>query len=171
MIVEALRAPLEPLSSKRETKGFALDARSLERGAWSTANEAAWSTPPHLDVSVARGRWAAGIALGVPFGSGVAWPSDWVGRHEAVRSQLQVFRAAPFFAWRAGRVRVSGGVHLDAGSLEVERRLDFIDTEGDVHIAVGSPVVRMTSVIVFHGPCVTGLYVTGASGARPVFGL
>jgi len=110
-----------------------LEARALD-GSWSTSNEAAWATPPHADASYARDRWAAGISLGVPFGSGVTWPADWPGRHEIVHTELQVFRAAPFFAWRFGALRVSGGVHVDAGRLQIGRRLDFIDMEGDVAI-------------------------------------
>jgi len=43
-----------------------------------------------------------------------------------------VFRASPFAAWRFGKWRVSGGLHVDAARLRVGRQLDFIDTEGDV---------------------------------------
>jgi long-chain fatty acid transport protein len=111
----------------------ALEARALD-GSWTTSNLSAWATPPHADASYARDRWAAGISLGVPFGSGVTWPADWPGRHEIVRTELQVFRAAPFFAWRLGALRVSGGVHLDAGRLQIGRNLDFIDMEGNVAI-------------------------------------
>ena len=28
------------------------------------------------------------MAIGVPFGGGVAWPADWAGRFEIVSSQL-----------------------------------------------------------------------------------
>lgn len=110
-----------------------LEARALD-GAWAESNDAAWQTPPHLDVSYARGRWAAGVSLGVPFGSGVAWPADWVGRNEIVATELQVFRAAPFVAYRLGKLRVSAGAHVDLGRLQIARNLDFIDMEGDVAI-------------------------------------
>jgi len=93
-----------------------------------------WATPPHLDASYAQDRWAAGIALGVPFGGGAAWPQTWPGANEAVRTDLQVFRAAPFFAYRFGVLRVAAGVHLDQGRLQVQRGLDFIDTTGDVRL-------------------------------------
>jgi long-chain fatty acid transport protein len=110
-----------------------LEARALD-GSWSESNEAAWATPPHVDASFARGRWAAGISLGVPFGSGITWPSDWPGRHEIVRTQLEDFRAAPFVAWSFGALRVSGGFHVDAARLQIERNLDFIDMDGSVAI-------------------------------------
>src|SRR4051812_23553096 len=37
--------------------------------------------------------------------------------------------------------------------------------------ASGLPAVRTTSVIVSHGPCAAATYTTGASSARPTFGL
>lgn len=110
-----------------------LEARALD-GSWSEENEAAWATPPHLDISYAQGRWAAGISLGIPFGSGVTWPTDWEGRHEIVASDLKVFRAAPFVAWSFGKLRVAAFGHVDFGRLQIRRDLDFIDMEGDVAI-------------------------------------
>ncbi len=111
----------------------ALSAQAMD-GSWQSDSESAWSTPPHLDVSWAAGPLAVGMALGVPFGSGVSWPADWPGRHEIVRTQLEDFRAAPFVAWRLGSLRLAGGVHFDAGRLRVARKLDFIDVDGDVAI-------------------------------------
>ncbi len=93
-----------------------------------------WATPPHLDASFAHDHWAAGIALGVPFGGGVAWPLMWPGANESVRTDLQVFRAAPFFAYRFGKLRVAAGVHFDQGRLQIQRGLDFIDIQGDVKL-------------------------------------
>lgn len=110
-----------------------LEARALD-GSWSESNEGAWATPPHLDVSWSQDRWATGISLGIPFGSGVTWPGDWQGQYEIVKTQLQVFRAAPFFAWSFGRVRASAGVHVDFARIQIARDLDFIDMEGDVAI-------------------------------------
>lgn len=111
----------------------ALTAKAMD-GSWSADTDSAWSTPPHLDASFARGRWAAGIALGVPFGGGVQWPATWPGAVEAVQTQLMVLRAAPFVAWSFGKLRVSAGLHLDAGRLQIQRNLDFIDTQGDVRL-------------------------------------
>ncbi|HLL21623.1 MAG TPA: outer membrane protein transport protein, partial [Kofleriaceae bacterium] len=58
-----------------------IEARALD-GTWTESNAGAWATPPHLDISYAQGRWAAGSSLGVPFGSGVTWPGDWEGQYE-----------------------------------------------------------------------------------------
>ena len=110
-----------------------LEARALD-GSWVESNQAAWATPPHLNLSYAQGPWAAGVSLGVPFGSGVTWPANWPGRNEIVATDLKVFRAAPFVAMRFGMIRVAAGVHVDFGRLQIERNLDFIDTEGNVAI-------------------------------------
>jgi long-chain fatty acid transport protein len=110
----------------------ALDAEAMD-GSWSQST-AGWETPPQLQASFATGRWAAGVAAGVPFGSGVAWPDDWVGRFEIVRTKLEVIRVAPFAAFRFGRIRVAAGVHVDFARLQINRQLDFIDIEGDVAI-------------------------------------
>jgi long-chain fatty acid transport protein len=110
-----------------------LTAEAMD-GSWQTENESTWATPPHINVSFAQGDFAAGVYAGVPFGSGVTWPTDWPGRFEVVRTKLEVFRAAPFVAWRFGKLRVSGGLHIDAARMRVGRQLDFIDVEGDVFI-------------------------------------
>jgi len=111
-----------------QARGGAADA------AWTTDSEGGWSTPPHLDASYARGPFAAGVALGVPFGGGVTWPTMWPGATESVQTDLMVLRAAPFVAWRLGRFRLGAGVHVDAGRLQIRRGLDFIDAQGDVRI-------------------------------------
>ncbi|MCX5746619.1 MAG: outer membrane protein transport protein [Proteobacteria bacterium] len=112
-----------------------LEARSASpASAWTTPSDPAWLTPPHLDASVAIDRWAAGLAVGVPFGGGVSWPRMWPGATEAVRSNIQVFRVAPFFAWSFGKLKASAGVHVDAARLELQRGLDFIDAQGDVRL-------------------------------------
>src|SRR5205814_5186542 len=72
------------------------------------------------DLSFARDRWAAGVSLGIPFGSGISWPATWPGRHEIVATDLKGFRAAPFVAYRVGKLRVSAGAHVDRSE---ERRV------------------------------------------------
>ena len=110
-----------------------LEARATD-GSWTTENEGAWSTPPHIDASYAQGRWAAGIALGVPFGGGVTWPAMWPGATQSVQTNLMVLRAAPFAAWSFGKLRIGAGVHVDAARLQIKRNLDFIDTQGNVRL-------------------------------------
>lgn len=108
-----------------------LGAHALD-GSWEATTDGGPRLPPHLYLSYSRGPWAAGLAFNVPFGSGVIWPETWRGRYEIVLSSLQVFRLAPFFAWRLGRVRVGAGMHADVANLQIKRRLDFVDQEGRI---------------------------------------
>jgi long-chain fatty acid transport protein len=110
-----------------------LEARAAD-GSWTTDSTGSWQTPPHLDASFARDRWAAGVAVGVPFGGGVTWPQMWPGASEAVQTQLLDLRVAPFGAWSFGPLRVAAGFHVDSARLQIERGLDFIDTQGDVRM-------------------------------------
>lgn len=104
-------------------------------GSWEEQTAASPpSTPPHLYLSYAQGPWMAGLAFNVPFGSTVQWPETWTGRFETVSSQLAAYRLAPFFGWRLGQVRVAAGVHVDITQLQVNKRLDFVDREGQVKL-------------------------------------
>lgn len=118
--------------------GFTLAAAhptlEAQGSGWSTESNNAWATPPHIDASFARGKLAAGLSLGVPFGGGVTWPAAWEGSSEALRTELMVIRAAPFVAYNLGKLRVGGGLHFDAGRLQIDKGLDFIDMEGLVRL-------------------------------------
>ena len=110
-----------------------LEARAAD-GSWATSTTSGWSTPPHLDASFAHDHWAAGLAVGVPFGGDITWPTMWEGSSQAIETNLVVIRTAPFVAYAFGPVRISAGLHFDAGRLQLERGLDFIDTQGDVRL-------------------------------------
>jgi long-subunit fatty acid transport protein len=45
-----------------------------------------------------------------------------------------MLRAAPFFAYRFGTIRIAGGFHFDTARLQIARGLDFIDTLGNVQL-------------------------------------
>ncbi|MBI4508857.1 MAG: outer membrane protein transport protein [Deltaproteobacteria bacterium] len=101
---------------------------------WEASTEERIATPPHFQASYAKGAHAVGLALSIPYGGGVSWPANWQGRFEIVSSQLEFARVAPYYAWRHGRLRLAAGFHIDAGRMKIHRRLDFIDTEGDVSL-------------------------------------
>ena len=77
--------------------------------------------------------------MNVPFGSSVMWPEEWQGRYESVDSMLQVVRVAPFAGYRMGRVRVAAGPHVDIATLSLHRKLDMVDTQGDVRLDLAGP--------------------------------
>jgi long-chain fatty acid transport protein len=103
-------------------------------GSWRTDTQGQPLPVPQLFASRAWGDLAVGLAVTVPYGGDVAWPADWPGRHEIVSTQMMDVRLAPFVGWRHGAVRIAGGVHVDFGQLTIAKQLDFVDTDGDVHM-------------------------------------
>lgn len=102
-----------------------------------TSTELNVGTPLALHLSYADDAWALGTYVGVSHGSSVTWPEDWWGRFDALSSSVRVLRIAPFFAYRipnAMNFTIAAGLHVDVGSLEVERALDMIDYEGRSHL-------------------------------------
>jgi long-chain fatty acid transport protein len=99
-----------------------------------TTNELGVATPFALNLGYARGRWALGLYAGTSHGSTVSWPQGWWGRFDVVSSSILVIRTAPSLAVRLGRVRLGAGVHIDYGTMEIRRDLDFIDTTGTSHL-------------------------------------
>jgi long-chain fatty acid transport protein len=110
-----------------------LNAAALD-SSWGSDVQTGPRTPPHIYLSYAHRPFAAGVSVNVPFGSAVIWPEDWAGRYEIVQSQLQVWRIAPFVAYRIWRIAVSAGMHVDFANLQIRRHLDFVDTEGTVDL-------------------------------------
>ena len=110
-----------------------IEARAAD-GSWSSRTQSPVKTPPHVYLSFARRDLLAGVSVNVPFGSSVMWPDEWQGRYESVDSILQVVRVAPFAGYRMGRVRVAAGPHVDIATLALHRKLDMVDTQGDVRL-------------------------------------
>jgi long-chain fatty acid transport protein len=110
--------------------GFSAEATD---GSWRGSTVASVSTPAYLYLSYANADWSVSLSANIPFASGVAWPDDWAARFDAVSSEPMFFRLAPAIAYRFGPVRLSAGVHLDLGSVDTRRALDFVSEEGRVH--------------------------------------
>ncbi len=101
---------------------------------WNIDNDAEFGTPFYGYVSYAQNEWALGLSVNVPYASKVRWPTDGAQRFEIIASQPNFVRFAPFFSWSFGDLRLAAGPHVDVGSLELLRNLDFIDVEGAVQI-------------------------------------
>ncbi|MCA9600987.1 MAG: outer membrane protein transport protein [Myxococcales bacterium] len=103
-------------------------------GRWSADSDIDVAPPPYAYAAVADGPWALGVSANLPFGSSVKWPANWTQRFEILEARPQFLRVAPFFAWNFGMVRVAAGPHIDMGSFELRRGLDFVNDEGNVHV-------------------------------------
>jgi long-chain fatty acid transport protein len=71
-------------------------------------------------------RWAVGIGFNVPYGLVTEYGDDWVGRYNAVKSELQTYNINPAVAFRFNE-QISFGVGFNAlyASAELTNALDY----------------------------------------------
>lgn len=73
------------------------------------------------------------------FGASIAWPKDWAGRFEGTKSSLVTYDFNAAVSWRFLRELSLGlGVNLVRGTVELNRQLDFVDTEGSLRLGGGA---------------------------------
>lgn len=67
----------------------------------------------YLSWELLPGRLWAGVGLNAPFGLKTEWDADWVGRFQAVRSQVKTVNINPTLAWKLDdRISFGGGLNL-----------------------------------------------------------
>lgn len=98
------------------------------------------STPPSLYVAYAPTDWVAlGLGIFTPFGAAGNWPEDSAFNTLAVKSSVQTFNFNPTLAFQfVPRFRVGGGINIMRGTVEIARKLDFVDSVGAVALGGGA---------------------------------
>jgi long-chain fatty acid transport protein len=96
--------------------------------------------PPNLHLTYGLTEdLAIGIGVFTPFGSTAKWPADWEGRFKALSSSLQIFDINPTIAYRIHpRLKLGLGFDATRGTVQIERALDFVDSEGSVLLGGGA---------------------------------
>jgi long-chain fatty acid transport protein len=97
---------------------------------YTTSTNSPIGVPPWLYLSYSRANWAVALSANAPFAGGARWPADGPLRFDAVLTQPQFFRAAGSFAYRFGPIRLGAGLHVDTGSLRIEKATDHVSAEG-----------------------------------------
>lgn len=112
----------------------------LEQGV-TTTNQFGISPPPHAFITAKLGdNLALGMGVFTNFGDALHWPPAWEGRFRALSTALTTFDANPSVALRVSdRIRVGVGAQAVVGTIEVVRKLNFIDTEATTDVT-GSAV-------------------------------
>jgi long-chain fatty acid transport protein len=98
--------------------------------------ESSVSPPFHLFAAY-RFHEKAVFGLGVytPFGAASQWMEDFSGRFKGYKSSVQTFNFNPSIAYQLHeRFRVGAGLQAMRGTLDLARKLDFVNTEGEVRI-------------------------------------
>jgi long-chain fatty acid transport protein len=98
------------------------------------------SPPPHLFATYrVMDTLAVGLGIYTPFGASSRWVDDFSGRFRARESALAIYNINPTVAYQVHeRLRVGVGVDIGRGTLELKRALDFVTSEGNVHLGGGA---------------------------------
>jgi long-chain fatty acid transport protein len=75
-----------------------------------------------------------GIGVFTPFGLRIKWPDGWAGRGQIQEASLQTFYINPSAAYKVGPVRIGAGFQLVRATVDLHRRLNFGDTEGQADL-------------------------------------
>lgn len=93
--------------------------------------------PPSLHGFGRYGKFAGGLSLGIPYGSGLQWPDDWPGRFEVTSTSLRVMEAAPSVAWRPlDWLAIGGGPRVAWANVSFAQRLDFARPEEEARVSL-----------------------------------
>ncbi|MCY1018876.1 OmpP1/FadL family transporter [Pyxidicoccus sp. MSG2] len=98
------------------------------------------SPPPHLFATYkVMDKLAVGLGIYTPFGARSRWVDDFSGRFRARESAMAVYNINPTVAYQVHeRFRVGAGLDIGRGTLELKRGLDFVESEGNVHLGGGA---------------------------------
>lgn len=109
-------------------------------GGQSTSSNFGVVPPPHLYVSYGvNDDLAVGFGEFTLYGAVIDYPTDasWPGRFQITHSELQTFDLNPSvaYAFLQHRVRVGAGLNLVRATVDLGKRLGFVDSEGSVELS------------------------------------
>jgi long-chain fatty acid transport protein len=92
--------------------------------------------PPHFfGVYRINEQMAAGLGVFVPFAAGSNWEDDFPFRTRGYKARLATYFINPSFAYQLHeRFRLGAGVDIVRGTVSLTRKINFVDTEGEVEV-------------------------------------
>ncbi|HSV17275.1 MAG TPA: outer membrane protein transport protein [Casimicrobiaceae bacterium] len=99
---------------------------------------------PNMYVGVPfTDKWSFGLGINVPFGLETEYDSDWLGRFQAIKSELQTINVNPVLSWEPTKnLTVGGGVSWQHIKATLTQRINYAGAFGQgVGLAVGSGAV------------------------------
>lgn len=104
-----------------------------------SATETTIFPPPNLHAHYSiTDNLAVGVGATFPFGLGVTWPDDWVGREDIIHQSLQTLDVTPAVSYTIPSINltIAGGAQFAFSSLELERNVILrSDTEVETKLA------------------------------------
>jgi long-chain fatty acid transport protein len=111
-------------------------------GTASATTESALRFPPHAFAAWGNETLAVGAGFNAPFGGGLRWPSTWRGRFELVEMKLQVLAGHISAAYALTPLwSIGATLSLNRASVALEKRIDFVDSEGQALLGGGGTAV------------------------------
>ena len=83
-----------------------------------------------------------GVGVTVPFGLSTEYEDDWVGRYQAIKSDLQTININPTAAYRiSDQIAVGAGLNVQYAEAELSNAIDF----GGILASQGAPVAPQSA--------------------------
>lgn len=99
-------------ASSQPGLGQSLGSEGGNAGGWNAVPAAYFALPLSQQLAV-------GFAVNVPFGLSLDYDRDWMGRYQALRSEIQTYNFNPTIAWRPNEM-FSVGLRLDYQRVQAE---------------------------------------------------
>lgn len=95
--------------------------------------------PPHLfGVYRLNDSMAVGLGLYVPYAAGSNWEDDFPFRTRGYYAKLATYYVSPSFAYQPHKnLRLGVGLNIVRGTVEITRKINFIDSEGAINLGGG----------------------------------
>jgi long-chain fatty acid transport protein len=92
--------------------------------------------PPHFFGSYKiNNDFTVGLGFTVPFGLGTKWEDDWVGRYQAIKTDLMVFTVSPVLAYQiTDGLSISAAFVYSFANVEITRKNPQAPFEGDAFV-------------------------------------
>lgn len=108
-----------------DNEGSSLNGLPLSGGEGGNFADNAFIPTLYLTTGVTD-RLKLGLAVGVPFGLGTEYDSDWVGRYQAIKSDISVVNINPAIAYRlTDTLSIGAGVDIQYLDAELSNAVDF----------------------------------------------
>ncbi|MCP3144870.1 OmpP1/FadL family transporter [Pyxidicoccus xibeiensis] len=116
--------------------GILPSLRFTPTGGESQGQKLTLSPPPHAFVVVRPfEKWAFGVGAYTPYGARSRWEEGFVGRFKGRESSLATYYINPTVAFQPHEyIRIGAGVDVVRTTVELKRALNFVESEGAIHL-------------------------------------
>lgn len=121
--------------------GQPLGTEGGDAGGWNGVPSAYFAMPLNE-------RLAFGFGFNVPFGLNLEYPDDWIGRFQALNSEIQTFNFNPAFAWQVNDVLTIGvGINYQKMQAELTNAVNYTSVIAAGAIGMGMSPADVMALI------------------------